>query len=82
MVKVRIIYNIYCLENKLKKFLKNFKKVVDKCFLLWYYMQAVCERQTLDSKKTEKSFKKLLTTLRSFGTIKLHPQKWVGQTEP
>ena len=45
-------------------------------------MQAVCERQTLDSKKTEKSLKKLLTNLRSFGTIKLHPQKRAGQTEP
>ena len=76
-------YTIYnSVEKMSKKFLKNFKKVVDKSISLWYYMQAVCERQTLDSKKTEKSLKKLLTNLRSFGTIKLHPQKRAGQTEP
>lgn len=44
------IYTIYNSAEKMsKKFLKKFKKVVDKSILLWYYMQAVCER---DSEKT------------------------------
>ena len=38
-------YTIYnSVEKMSKKFLKNFKKVVDKSISLWYYMQAVCER--------------------------------------
>ena len=48
-------YTIYnSVEKMSKKFLKNFKKVLDKSISLWYYMQAVCERQTLDSKKLKK----------------------------
>ena len=47
------IYTIYnSVEKMSKKFLKKFKKVVDKSISLWYYMQAVCERAEFNSKKT------------------------------